>query len=298
MAQFRALNIHSDGVGDYRLNRFRIYFRRELLPGKKAPEKNSGGEFARNFPKYFNPGNQAEAQFKSELTWNGEASIRFLLKASLMGKRNWIADHMIPDVHADYVGIIQKDDSKGFCAQTLLRKFDEKQDAIIRGIFLGLLLPDHRDPTAADVRRAQKQAEAMVEINRHHFLAGRRSWVIQPAAYFGPSPMSDAWALETAAIERLSDSFFQAVTKTGLMGSFDESIRAVWTCLLNNFIEQTGFEPLTIKPWQHNEGKVSYIERSFTQRTDCEKSTEFAEITKLHDQIYTRSSDPMDPAKN
>jgi hypothetical protein len=111
----------------------------------------------------------------------------------------------LPDVHSDWVGVIWTDPARGFAVQTLRRDFMESADFEVAGyaaVTTGVLLPSV--PLAGPVG-----AYTAVQTNQHHFLAGRRSWVLGKASEFDSNPpeLKDAnslMVLETAAIERFS----------------------------------------------------------------------------------------------
>lgn len=363
MPIFVPLPIHTDGYGEYRLNRFRLYF--TIPPHRLSPDglrlnggphgghpiANLGGLLAQNFPSCFNP-NVATVSFQPTRPWGGQRTLRFEITATLAGhaynSNTWhgtLSDYLAPDLHSDWVGIQWSDPSVGFTVQTLKRNFSETEDylatagaligtpiattaggAVIggtaggisggistggAGIGPGALAGAGTGAEyglATGVVAAPIVAAMTHDINQHHFLAGRRSWAVKPAAWFGnagvqnPSAIPpNTYAIETAAIERFSHLAFHLMDQSQLLGDFDDTLRHVWGGLLNNYMHYMGFTPLpNIRVWHHTHSlpagvprhpgsmsvPISFTEGRYADRSLLERSPEYAAVISKFQQIY------------
>jgi hypothetical protein len=142
-----------------------------------------------------------------------------------------IRDWMMPDVHTDSVGLTSLK-SSAFTVQTLQRHFETRDDRIIRNAVKGMFVlaalpvPALAALIALDGDRLSKPlADMAVEVNQHHFLAGRRSFRMGTAAEFGEK--GDHWVFETAAVERYSHTAFRLTTDI-VMGGAHSSVVPVW----------------------------------------------------------------------
>ncbi len=312
MSLFSPLPATTEGVGPYRINRYRIYFRPVT-----AEQENSGfvhnrpgaqicadlaNQFKANFPRYFNP-NAANVESRAE-QYKQRNTLRFLLNARLFGVDNVLADLAAPDLHADWVGV-HRDHARGFTVQTLKRNFTTGLDwamlgtnaagGAAAGAVGGSLVPGVGTGAGAVVGLGGGTVAGIIgfNINKYHFLAGRRSWVFGTKQEFGRHGVDsydaipdDALAFETAAVERLSGRIFQAAAASRLLGDFDRSIHSVWCTLMNNFLGVTGFRPVDARVWGHREGVVSYCEPSPLETLQaCQANGEYAELVRHHQQM-------------
>lgn len=217
MSNFTDLPV-ANGVGPYHVNRFRIFF---PAPAGQKPGP-LGREFVDGFERFFNP-NSAKANFRP-FTHGGEKTIEFVF--DLLG----------PNFHHDWVYICGRrndEDCAGFAAQTLKRNFEDDWDKRLRvavaaavGAALGFF------PILAPLAQilAQKLGDLLVWVNQHHFLAGRRSWMIVDSAKMLVGGARDksasvaperrnryvyqpVYVLETAAIERSSMTEYEVAQK-------------------------------------------------------------------------------------
>lgn len=217
MSNFTELPV-ANGVGPYHINRFRIFF---PAPAGQKPGQ-LGREFVDGFERFFNP-NSAEAHFGPS-SYGGDKTIEFAF--DLPG----------PNFHHDWVYICGRrndDDCAGFAAQTLKRNFEDGGDKVLRaevaaavGAALGLF--PILFPLALIL--AQRLGDLLVWVNQHHFLAGRRSWMIVDSVKMLGDGLRDksasaaperrnryvyqpVYVLETAAIERSSMSTYAVLQK-------------------------------------------------------------------------------------
>jgi hypothetical protein len=144
--------------------------------------------------------------------------------------------------HTDWVAQIDQNDGLGFTAQTLKREFvDLFEDGAVvaaAGIFAG----------------------GPIDLNRTHFLAGRRSWRIDDGRSFDVG--GDTLVLETTAVERFSNRVYQ-ISDFAL--GLESRIPDIWISLLNNFVTMRGLVrvPQPLKPGWKRKKEVDYYLVSF-----------------------------------
>lgn len=261
MSDFEELTIDK-GKGEHRTNRFRIYFKNHLNGCVNLPT-----DFLNNFKSYFEP-NEATVDF-TDRRFRGKQTLKFVGDVPYA-----------PDFHDDWVYVVHQDSRKGFAAQTLKRNFTHIGEKVAQGTSVvipgGILDRVFRGLTA----------EAAITVNQHHFLAGRRSWVIAPACDFdGDIPPNaereNIFALETAAIERFSLQAYQLGAPI-----FDPMIDTIWTNLLKNYVKKKGFEVVSHRAWPKGkfENNVSYFHSNYESRACCEDGT--LGMCKIHTKLW------------
>jgi hypothetical protein len=146
-----------------------------------------------------------------------------------------------------------------------------------------------------------------------HFLAGRRSWLLDDASAFGITPKElnryfeyeehagrnfisgdvDLCVLETAAVERFSSRFFQV---GDLAMGLEDAIPPIWTANLANFVGMKGL--MTINPtsptlplegwntWRWNPGDIRrgiyYYRDEFDTLEELKGNPEFVKAYRLY----------------
>ena len=99
-----------------------------------------------------------------------------------------------------------------------------------------------------------------MEVNRMHFLAGRRSWRLDDGKNFEVD--GDVLVVETCAVERFShQSYVRADSVLGLQASIPD----VWVAMLTNFVRMKALVlvPQRLRPgWKNKEG-INYYAKSF-----------------------------------
>lgn len=306
MPDFIALPINTEGFGPYHLNRFRIGLRREGT--RPAALRNLATALANDFERHIQS-RWASVSTLDSTGWDGRPLYRFVGMASLFGGDTWVADVLVPDfVHDDHVGVVQADwgmtpqiDREafpvpgspgvyGFTAQTLKRVNSTwtelgAKTASIGGGVAGALAVDRA-----------------IEINKRHFLAGRRSWRVGRAAAFGYAAGGFDYVLETAAIERFSHVAFAGVDASGIENFYGSEgnpqtgkVTNVWCSMLKNFRANvpgivTAYLGAGPTPgWYSVDGvEFQYARFAHDNRAGMEASAMFAEITRLHADIYPR----------
>lgn len=294
MPQFTSLNVHAFGAGPYRLNRFRRYFRIPDDSRYNVISGTLGNHLYHNFRRIFSS-DDAVVDFNDDHRWGGRQTLKFTGTASFLGLDNFYADILVPDVHNDWVGIHRQNFPHGFTVQTLKRNFRTGSDLKVAtltaaGSVIGNLATKGIFPVVPTVAVA-------IDVNQHHFLAGRRSWIVAPASFFGRTGFSqsvefteDLYALETSAIERVSGVIVQSVDSARLMGNLTEVIRRIWIRFVNNYVSRMGFDPVDISLWTNTDDGASYVEQSFADREALEGSSHFAEVDSKFNGIYPRNA--------
>ncbi|WP_419808733.1 hypothetical protein [Sphingomonas sp.] len=257
MADFIDLKVGT-GVGPVHLNRFRTVI--EPTPGRAMP---SGRDLAAGMPGFMDA-RTASVVVDAGHVWAGESTLLFrgvarvrpfavlpiipIPPGLLPVPDGWgipvpaqIRDWMMPDIHTDSVGYAAPPKSDAFTVQTLKRLFktgdDHTIEVLIETTVLGmlgsylltnpvtaglapmLLIPSVRKAIAGPL------VDYAVDINQHHFLAGRRSFRMGTAADYG-LPGSN-WVFETAAVERYSHEVFRKTTDI-VMGGAAATVTPVW----------------------------------------------------------------------
>ena len=264
MADFAALPVYS-GVGAYHVNRFRVAF-------EKPPFMSAAylaHHFATKFPLYLNS-KFATVEWGSR-NFEGKPTMKFHGFKWLLGK-----DVAAP--HHDWVVRQWYDPTIGFTAQTLKRQFVDAVD----------------DTTAYYLERtvgwpSKAAADSAVDINRTHFLAGRRSWRISEGRVFGVS--GDVFVIETVAFERFSCSAYNnADTFMGL----EKSIPDIWIANLNSFVRSFRFKrvemardqmPNPQTMWRTKDG-VDFIRMMEDKPESLMRYPAFTELKTLYSSLF------------
>jgi hypothetical protein len=189
----------TDGVGDYHVNHFIGYGAYQPL---KSPEKLVAAlnrMFYTRFVDLFSP-NEATAAW-GKYFFHGDDTIEF----EIGGEKGSFIEILGGLLHSDWVSMRMSADGESFYASTLRRKWLLLAEKLAVG-----LNEDVRGP---------------IEINQHHFLAGRRSFKI------GYSAELRRLYIETAAFERSSLCEYSMLEKTGVLRAV---IVDLWTRLIEN----------------------------------------------------------------
>jgi hypothetical protein len=232
------------GIGPFHFNRYRVVFQRPA--GITAPML--AGDFVANFPQYLN-------SKYANVRWGRNFGLLPTLKFHGYMKMLGI-DAGYP--HNDWVVRVWCNPNVGFTAQTAKREFSESPDdelAAAAGATPGVLwtmvdavldplnLVQREKKTVAKKKAISAGAEAAVEINRTHFLAGRRSWRIDRGEVFGLP--GDVYVLETVALERFSNAAYNTADRLLTM---EKMIPDIWIANLANFITMNGLKTVAPDP--------------------------------------------------
>jgi hypothetical protein len=276
MADFERLNIH-EGRGAFHLNRFRIAFE----PPAGFTKETLARDFVTNFPTYLKS-SVASVEFRKDRPLDGKTTLKFLGALKLL----WNSVDANPGAHHDWVVQEWVDQNVGFTAQTLKRTFFDSDDAAAAGgAFIG------STPLLIPMLRIGSMVLA-ADVNRYHFLAGRRSWRLDTAAAFGQAAgdfdagSSDLWILETVAVERFSHIAF--MVGDYVLG-FEERVPAVWIALLENFVKIKAlkvrkiFMPKPADVWENTTmGWVRYHADKFDNLAALKADRHYVDFTSLY----------------
>ena len=267
MGDFKVLPVWR-GAGDWHFNRYRVAF-------KCPPHTNKqllGGAFVKNFPKYFES-RYATVQM-TDRTYATMPTFHFhgyqmvpLTNPTLGIPSTPMAEIDIAKPHTDWVVKIDDNDNLGFTAQTLKREFrDLSEDGPTKaGSFVGFVV----NPLIA----LPWGTNDLMEVNRMHFLAGRRSWRIDDGKNFGVD--GDVLVFETAAVERFSHAAF---VRADSVMALQKAIPDIWVAMCNNFLRLNALvrvpQPQR-RGWQIKDG-VDYYVKSFANFEGLAGDFEFA----------------------
>jgi hypothetical protein len=271
MADFTELPVYG-GVGDWHFNRYRVVFKRPPALSKQLLAK----DFVNNFPKYVTS-KYAEVRknrdFGSRPTihFHGFKMMRFVFGGE--GSPPEVVDQDVGSPHSDWVVKIDDNDQLGFTAQTLKREFrDLSEDGLTKvGGIMGALISPVLSYVAAGW-------DDPMEVNRMHFLAGRRSWRLDDGKNFEVD--GDVLVVETCAVERFShQSYVRADSVLGLQASIPD----VWVAMLTNFVRMKALVlvPQRRRPgWENKEG-IDYYAKTFDSFDALASDVEYAQQKRL-----------------
>ena len=327
------------GCGPIHVNRFRIAFRPHAL-GAGATPGNGLLEALPSYldPASATTELDEHHRWKAQptLCFLGRAKVRVLdrpfIQLNLPGGRavNFAVPsrlrHLeLPPVHVDYVGVEQQD-ATGVTVQTLTRHFPKWRDAAAAlmmelgikaaslaelgaGVLGDAIMPVH-GPVATIGTAASKITDMLAPaliaygtwVNWHHFLAGRRSFRIAPAAYFKHTAADPStWIFETAAVERYDRPEFQMATDY-VLGGDKAALSPIWKDMCRklaptfgtvvpiysaNTLEGTGY-------WRQPEGNVLVMQND---SADFGRATaDICSVLPFHPLLFVWRSGSADSA--
>ncbi len=282
-ARFSDLPIATCGVESWHLNRFRVAFRHPQPPIALMQQ------FINNFPAMLNsPAATVEVFDGDHFKFDGKISLS--------------RDLSFWQPHYDWVRRITSgaDFMNGFTVQTLKRESMATDDIIpgvvgaATGAYVGLKVGALLGPVGAGVGGTVGGVTGgvvAVNVNRHHFLAGRRAWRIDHANNFVPdgTPKSfpaDALILETAAMERFSEHLYWLGKPL-----LDISIVWVWSNLMRNFLQHFQARMLSSAEWPLEPGwKIdghtgTHWMRNESSEGNVKGCRDFAELKRLYPRL-------------
>lgn len=284
LERFSTLPI-AKGYGDYHVNQFRVCFQ---IPKKSDHAKATAAQlfqgFLKNFEEVFNGKSWGLTTNKAEVSWGEGDNAKFRngrLLDFVFDLEIMSLDMNLPDVHHDWVYIGSQWDT-GFAVQTLRREYRDLSDWILEGAMNQLRRLSKR-VKGEDVVDWMKEK---LDLNRNHFLAGRRSWVIgvmdkslpgwKPSAgnvdktikfdsgvkeyVFDSRPV---FYLETAAIERSSSKEATKLeSDVGFLIHMRKVLDYIWLTLLYNYVDEMDFELVSSSPtrWQKDDGDGEWVD--------------------------------------
>jgi len=258
MADFTELPVYN-GVGGYHFNRYRVVFKCPPAETKQSLAR----DFVANFPTYLTSRYATVA--RGDRNFESRPTLHFHGFKEVVGLD-------IARPHTDWVVKIDENDNLGFTAQTLKREFRVLSEdgptsfAVAAAGIAGARLIDliaGGDPT---------------EVNRMHFLAGRRSWRLDDGKSFEVD--GDVLVLETIAVERFSHkAYMRADAVLGL----ESAVPDIWIAMLNNFVAKRTLVrvPQRLRPGWKNKNGIDYYVKSFDDEASLTGDIEFAQQKRL-----------------
>jgi hypothetical protein len=212
---FAELIREKDGTGNVHFNHFISYFKSDLKAGLEN-EKILTEHFQNNFKIIFNKDNIVGVETETQRYFKEKNTMVF----TLGGDSGNLRDKAIGAIHDDWVSVEFHNDKSSFFARTLKRNFPTNAEKIIPFI----LSPSPLNPLSHPL------AGISIDANRHHFLAGRRSWKI------GYEKEQDRFFIETAGMERYSLKFHDYIEG---IADLRGKIEKIWSILLSNYLQYT-----------------------------------------------------------
>lgn len=243
----------TDGVGDYHVNHFVGYGAYLKSPGKLVATMNQ--KFYDQFIELFSP-NKATAD-RGDYLFHGDDTIEF----GIGGKRGSFVEKLGGLLHSDWVSMQMSTDGESFYASTLKRNW---------------LLP--LEKAAVDL---DEDMRGFIEVNQHHFLAGRRSFKI------GYSEEMSRLYIETAALERSSLCEYNVIERTGALRAV---IIDLWTHLIENVQKRHGkwISPTELPKTYQGIRKGYQVKRKVDYRVDKSKNAGQALKASWFQQVVQR----------
>src|SRR5262249_13928611 len=135
------------------------------------------------FPTYLKS-DVATVEFRKDRLFNNKTTLQFWGALKLLWGH--VEANFLP-AHHDWVVQEWVDSRIGFTAQTLKRTFIDSDDAVAAAGVQGALGIPGTPGFVLGLNPFVRVGSTVlaVDVNRHHFLAGRRSWRIDTAAAFG-----------------------------------------------------------------------------------------------------------------
>ena len=284
---FNSLPALSEGVGPYHINHYVAFFDAPKLTPSDCPKLLTA--FYNKFPFIFSnafTGNYASAAW-GKGTDAGQSQIRSLtfqshqtVKFALGGQFGGFVEQMIGFAHDDWVAMqMEPQERKSFYALTLKRKWMTIQEAAAVGLAAAAVAGPIVGTLGGGVA---------IDINQHHFLAGRRSWRV------GFDLAAQLFFVETAALERSSGWFYSLMEGFPWLRS---QVDKIWIALLGNFVTvfnnfslNIGASPLYTdpqSPYSLSSADVFHVAAETDSLPDALKVDWFSEVIKRHVGLIT-----------
>lgn len=220
--KFREIPI-TGGVGEFHTNHFIGYSAYENVDPVRAALRAARltEVFRQNFCAIFAEKNVATAVLHPDIKHQGDSTVEFRVGGNVGNS----AEKAGGLFHSDWVVMRWDAASTSFYGTTLRRDWKYPGEALLAA---ALAIVGAKDKPASGKEKPVAQAigDRLVEVNQHHFLAGRRSWKV------GYDDVLHRFYVETAAFERNSLCEYHVVEEFQVMR---ESIVKLWTNLVDNF---------------------------------------------------------------
>lgn len=231
---FTEKTVYKDGVGNFHINHFIGYFSHKNMTQPNLEFiKDFNTIFFNNFCQIFSPDNVAVAS-PSKFNYRNKKTVKFEINGNSKFKDTIIEDikYFSGLIHSDWVSF-EKFNDFSFYGSTLKKNWAEK---IETELFLDLAKVLNQFNLVTE-DNAIRFIRNLIEVNQHHFLAGRRSWAV------GYDKSINLFFVETMAFERSSQCEYNVVEKTGKLR---ETIIELWTRLIFNFFKMFPIHPSNI----------------------------------------------------
>jgi hypothetical protein len=260
---FTYLSTIYDGTGKYHINHFVAYFDPSFFNFQGVTPIQ---HFYQNFCTIFSTRNVARAVPEVVRKFKGLDVVKF----TIGGNIGDFMQQMFGKPHDDWVAMQMAKDGKSFYGTTLKREWFEPIDNV--QMVSGGISPKF-GPVIASM---------IVEANKRHFLAGRRSWRVE---YDGSLKRC---RVETAAFERSSHPLYEWIERTGLLR---ESIIELWTNLLENYpVVLHPVKAMKLVPTGYDvdvKGNVAYMMEEDESAQKVLSTPGFPEVLKRHPGLVT-----------
>ena len=226
--------VYKDGVGNFHINHFIGYFSyKGVINPNPELIKTFNTKFFNNFCQIFSPDNAAIAS-PSKFNYENKKTVKFEINGNSKFKDTIIEDikYFSGLIHPDWVSF-EKYNDLSFYGSTLKRNWAEKFEVDLFKDVTNVL----KQFNLVTTENAMRFLINLIEVNQHHFLAGRRSWAV------GYDDSLALFFVETMAFERSSQCEYSVVEKTGKLR---ETIIELWTCLIFNFFKMFPIQPSDI----------------------------------------------------
>jgi len=262
MADFTELPVYN-GVGNYHFNRYRVVFKCPPAETKQSLAR----DFVANFPAYLT--SQYATVAKGDRDFESRPTLHFHGFKEVVGLD-------IARPHTDWVVKIDENDNLGFTAQTLKREFRVLSEDGPTGFGVAAAIP--LVFPAVGLLGGLIGGGYLMEVNRMHFLAGRRSWRLDDGKSFEVD--GDVLVVETAAVERFShEAYMRADAVLGL----ESAVPDIWIAMLNNFVAKRILVrvPQRLRPGWKNKNGIDYYVKTFDGEAALTGDIEFAQQKRL-----------------
>jgi len=135
--------------------------------------------------------------------------------------------------------VAQSDVVKSFYGDTLIRYWETEFEKSVDGaakLRTAWVLALSAGPIGAIAINllADWAIDELIAMNRRHFLAGTRSWRV------GYDKVFNSFFVETMAVERFSDSFYEILD--GYAFDYHADVPRIWSNLINNYIKRSTYK--------------------------------------------------------
>lgn len=257
------------GVGPFHTNHFAAWSRVAKYTPKLVAGLNQ--VLYDKFCDVFSVKNVASATLHADVKHQGSPTVEFRIGGNAGDALEKIGGLF----HADWVVMRKHAGSGSFYGSTLKREWAEADELKLAA---AVALPVPKPRPGSEMPSPVEIAWRVVTVNQHHFLAGRRSWLV------GYDAVHQRYFVETAALERSSLCEYASIEQFGVMR---ESIVKIWTHLLENFRTYApGFQgvpfPTVLPEGYKARGAVAYRTGQHATAAQAVATSWFAPVLLRH----------------